>query len=138
MLPLKSLPRILKHASPHGAANSPRPNGRPVSALASIKFNDRLETSSQHSGSLIESLETEEKELREKLIVLEEQKFLVTEMLNEARKKRRFEEMTALSSNMDDLTREIDGLRARLSRVEGDFEGIYRELASPVPSMGSK
>jgi rabenosyn-5 len=137
MLPLKSLPKILKHASPHGAngTNKTLPNGRPAGALASIPYNDRLETSSQQSSSAIESLEAEEKDLRERLIVLEEQKFIVTEMLAEARKLRKFEEMTALSSNIDDLTREIDNLRARLSRVEGDFEGIYRDLASPRPSI---
>lgn len=138
MLPLKSLPKILKHASPHGATNSNGKTiatGRPVGALASIRYNDRFETSSQQSSSALESLEAEEKELRERLIVLEEQKFMVTEMLSEARKKRRFEEMIALSSNIDDLTREIDTLRARLSRVEGDFEGLYKDLASPGHSV---
>jgi rabenosyn-5 len=107
----------------------------PAGALASIRYNDRFETSSQQSSSALESLEAEEKDLRERLIVLEEQKFIVTEMLSEARKKRRFEEMTALSSNIDDLTREIDTLRARLSRVEGDFEGLYKDLVSPVQSV---
>jgi rabenosyn-5 len=137
MLPLKSLPKILKHASPHGANGTGKAlqNGRPAGALASIRYNDKLETGSQQSSSAIESLETEEKELRERLMVLEEQKFMVTEMLAEARKLRRFEEMTALSSNIDDLSREIDNLRARLSRVEGDFAGIYRDLASPIASI---
>jgi len=132
MLPLKALPKILKHASPHGA--KPKTNG-PGSggALASIKFNDRLgvETSSNPSSSAIESLEVEEKELRERLIVLEEQKFIVTEMLNDARKKRKFEEMTVLSSNIDDLSREIDALRARVVRVEGEFFGLYQEANAP-------
>jgi rabenosyn-5 len=126
MLPLKALPKILKHASPHGASN-----GKSNRALSSIKLNDRLEVSSQQSSSAIESLEAEEKELRERLIILEEQKFMVNEMLTEARKKRRFEEMAALSTNIDDLTKEIDSLRARLSRVEGDFENLYQEVGSP-------
>jgi rabenosyn-5 len=125
MLPLKALPKILKHASPHGNSKS-RLNG---SALSSIRYNDRLgvETSSNPSSSAMESLEAEEKDLRERLIVLEEQKFIVTEMLNEARKKRRFEEMSALSTNVDDLSREIDNLRARVVKVEGEFAGLYVE-----------
>ncbi|KAF2668472.1 hypothetical protein BT63DRAFT_433253 [Microthyrium microscopicum] len=130
MLPLKALPKILKHASPHGASKA-RLNNAPGNALASIKYNDRLaaETSSNpSSSSAIESLEAEERELRERLIILEEQKFIVTEMLNDARKKRKFEEMAALSSNVDDLSREIDNLRARVVKVEGDFEGLYTEM----------
>jgi rabenosyn-5 len=125
MLPLKALPKILKHASPHGNSKA-RLNG---SALSSIRYNDRLgvETSSNPSSSAMESLEAEEKDLRERLIVLEEQKFIVTEMLNEARKKRRFEEMSALSTNVDDLSREIDSLRARVVKVEGEFAGLYVE-----------
>jgi rabenosyn-5 len=129
MLPLKALPKILKHASPHGASKARLNGSTGGGALASIRYNDRLgvETSSNPSSSAMESLEAEEKDLRERLIVLEEQKFIVTEMLNDARKKRRFEEMTALSTNVDDLSREIDSLRARVVKVEGDFEGLYAE-----------
>lgn len=130
MLPLKALPKILKHASPHGASKA-KLNGSTSggSALASIKYNDRLgvDTSSNPSSSAMESLEAEEKDLRERLIILEEQKFIVTDMLAEARKKRRFEEMAALSANVDDLSREIDSLQARVVRVEGDFEGLYAD-----------
>jgi rabenosyn-5 len=126
MLPLKVLPKILKHASPH--ANS-RPSGSALARISGVNGNAPNGTSSPASTSsaALESLEAEEKELRERLIVLEEQKFLVQEMLADARKKRRFEEMSVLSSNVDDLSREIDGLKGRLARVEGNFEGLYRE-----------
>jgi rabenosyn-5 len=129
MLPLKSLPKMLKHASPHGASsrtngNVSKPNGG--SALASVRFNDLLETGSQVSStrsSAIESMEVEEKELQERLVILEEQKFMVTEMLNDARKKRRFDEVQALSGNVDDLTKEIDNINGQLAGL--DFAGVY-------------
>ena len=50
MLPLKALPKLLKHATPHGrglaspsghlSPLSNGPNGRPIPALAAIKYND--------------------------------------------------------------------------------------------------
>ncbi|KAF2420332.1 hypothetical protein EJ08DRAFT_690407 [Tothia fuscella] len=144
MLPLKSLPKILKHASPHGNSISPRPSAHSTpngsssklptnGALASIKFNNITsgagagagDSSSQISSrsSAIESLEAEEKELRERLIVLEEQKFIVGEMLNDARKRRKFDEVASLSANVDDLTREIDDVGGQLAGL--DFAGVY-------------
>jgi hypothetical protein len=142
MLPLKSLPKILKHASPHGATgrSTPQPHaphGRPGGALASIRY-DALETGSQRSAggggsssaAALESLESEEKELRERLGVLEEQKFLVLDMLANARRLRRFDEMASLSANVDDLSREIDAMRARVLKLEGDFRDVYEELGA--------
>lgn len=140
MLPLKSLPKMLKHASPHGATSRTNSNGtsKPSSgsALASVRFNDHLETGSQGSSihsSAIESLEAEEKELQGRLVVLEEQKFMVTEMLNDARKKRRFDEVQALSGNVDDLTKEIDNINGQLAGL--DFAGVYANgnLDAPAP-----
>ena len=143
MLPLKTLPKILKHASPHGlhsrtssnlstTANgylTPLPNGQNgqrTSALAAIKFND--DASSQiSSSSVISALEQEEKVLRERLIVLEEQKFFVQEMVADSRKRRKFDEVKALGSNVTDLDREIDGLKGQLASL--DFEGAYGAAA---------
>ena len=125
MLPLKSLPKIIKHATPNGSLH-------PNSALATIKSdsaNGRRDSNASSSTAAtpnpeaITALETEEKELKERLIVLEEQQFLVQEMMAEAKKKRRFDEMAALSGNVDDLSREIDGIQARLKGM--DFEGAY-------------
>ncbi|TAQ84290.1 hypothetical protein B7494_g7380 [Chlorociboria aeruginascens] len=119
MLPLKSLPRILKHASPHGS--SPL-NGR--SALSSIKYNDTLESASQiSSNSALSVLETEEKELRERMAVLEEQRFFVGEMVEDAKRRRKWDEVEALRGNMADLENEIRDVEGLVGRL--DFRGVY-------------
>lgn len=68
-------------------------------------------------------MEAEEKELRERLIVLEEQKFFVSEMIADANKRRKFDEVSALSGNVEDLSREIDQIQGQLSQM--DFAGAY-------------
>ena len=122
MLPLKSLPKIMKHATP---------NGKPQSALAAIRYNEASNTGSRPSSSrasstssaAVTALEAEEKELRERLIVLEEQKFFVSEMIADANKRRQFDEVSALSGNVDDLSREIDQIQGQLAQM--DFAGAY-------------
>lgn len=121
MLPLKTLPKVLKHASPHGAVPLPNRNGG--SALASIKYNDIDSASQISSSSAVSAMEAEEKELRERLIVLEEQKFLVSEMVADARKRRKFDEAQSLVSNVEDLNQEIDQVNGMLSQL--DFAGTY-------------
>lgn len=138
MLPLKTLPKILKHATPHGTARpngapGPLPNGKPhsSSALASIKYNALdPEASSQMSSasSQISALEAEEKSLRERLIVLEEQKFFVREMIADAKQRRKFDEVAALTGNVEDLGREIDSVQGLLGGL--DFEGAYTGAGS--------
>ncbi|KAE8853994.1 hypothetical protein P3342_005862 [Pyrenophora teres f. teres] len=124
MLPLRSLPKILKHAAPQG-----RPSGG--SALASIKYNNHS-TGSVVSSSEVSAMESEEKELRERLIVLEEQKFMVSEMVSDATKHRRFDEVSSLAQNLEDLNKEIDQLNGQLGQL--DFASAYRgDLASPQP-----
>jgi rabenosyn-5 len=127
MLPLKTLPRVLKHASPHGSASSDHlhPNGhsRTSSALSILRQNDFDASSQVSSSSAISALEEEEKGLRDRLIVLEEQKFFVGEMLAEAKKKRRFDEVEALQRNLADLGKEIDGVQGQLGSL--DFAGAY-------------
>ncbi|KAK3079565.1 hypothetical protein LTS18_004542 [Coniosporium uncinatum] len=76
-------------------------------------------------------MEAEEKQLREQLIVLEEQKFMVQEMVNDAKRKRHFDEVTSLQGNVADLSREIDGINFQLSQL--DFAGVYGGIASPRP-----
>ena len=122
MLPLKSLPKVLKHASPNGRPGSAS-QSRTNSALAAIKLNDAENASQISSSSAISAMEEEEKGLRERLIVLEEQKFFVSEMITDANKRRRFDEASALSQNLQDLTREIDSIQGQISGL--DFAGAY-------------
>ena len=125
MLPLKSLPKLLKHASPYGVSSSERatPNGKPTGALASIKYNDVDNTSQASSSSQVSALEAEEKTLRETLIVLEEQLFLVKEQVTDANKRRRFDEVSSLALNVEDLSKEIDRVQGQLGQL--DFAGAY-------------
>lgn len=137
MLPLKTLPKILKHATPHGSSSRSSmqfSNGRPTSALASIKYNNELDNTSQLSSersSQISVLEAEEKQLKERLIVLEEQRFFVQEMVADANKRRKFDEVAALAGNVEEIGREINGVQNMLSGL--DFEGAYTGLGSPRP-----
>ncbi|KAF2014315.1 hypothetical protein BU24DRAFT_463113 [Aaosphaeria arxii CBS 175.79] len=128
MLPLRSLPKVLKHAAPHGNKSS----GRSGSALAAIKYNDMEAGSIVSSSSAVSALESEEKELRERLIILEEQKFMVAEMVADATKHRRFDEVTSLSQNLEDLNTEINQVNGQLGQL--DFAGAYqRDVVSPTP-----
>jgi hypothetical protein len=128
MLPLRSLPKVLKHAAPQGSKTSARSGG----ALAAIKYNDIDSGSVVSSSSAVSAMESEEKELRERLIVLEEQKFMVSEMVADATKRRRFDEVSSLAQNLEDLNQEIDQINNQLSQL--DFAGFYRTGAgSPNP-----
>ena len=125
MLPLKSLPKVLKHATAHGLSSFERApaNGRPTSALASIKYNDIDSASQVSSSSAVSALEAEEKTLRETLIVLEEQLFLVKEQVADANKRRKFDEVSSLAQNVEDLSKEIDQVQGQLGQL--DFAGAY-------------
>lgn len=142
MLPLKTLPKILKHATPNGrlpaatsVPSSPSPSSgsaaghrRQGSALASIRYGSTAASASNASltsdaSSAVSALEAEEKSLRERLIVLEEQKFFVSEMIADANRRRKFDEVSSLAMNVEDLTREIDRVNGMLAAL--DFEGVY-------------
>lgn len=149
MLPLKSLPKLLKHTTPasdripsrtsspgtpvSGSVASPRP---PESALASIKYNSVAASGSNISvasdtSSAVSALEAEEKSLRDRLIVLEEQKFFVSEMIADANRRRKFDEVSSLAMNVEDLSREIDRVNGMLAGL--DFEGVYTGHVQPSP-----
>ncbi|KAI0967203.1 FYVE zinc finger protein [Xylaria arbuscula] len=121
MLPLKNLPRLLKQNSSKSRLSS---NGHVASPL---RQGDVLETASQTSegSTVISALETEEKELRERLIVLEEQKYMVQKMINASRGARRFEEVSALTRNVEELDKEIEAARTSVSSVEQRWQGLY-------------
>lgn len=134
MLPLKALPKIMKHASAYGLGPTERLtlNGRPNGALASVKINDSENVSQASSSSAISALEAEEKSLREKLIILEEQAFLVKEQIVDANKRRKFDEVSSLAQNVEDLGREIDQVQGQLAQL--DFAGLYSGQPVEIPS----
>jgi len=137
MLPLKSLPKIMRQGS--SVNGSPRNNhlGSPLAVPNNDNSNNgylharRDSNTSTSTNSVVttpnlavvSALEGEEAELKQKLIVLEEQKFMVSSMVVEAKKKRRFDEVAALSRNIDDLDMEIQGLQSKLGGM--DFEQAY-------------
>ncbi|KAJ5347348.1 uncharacterized protein N7506_000601 [Penicillium brevicompactum] len=141
MLPLKTLPKVLKHSTPASEripsrANTPNTstNGStstlrsPEPALSSIKYNSIAASGSNTSlasdtSSAVSALEAEEKSLRDRLIVLEEQKFFVSEMIADANRRRKFDEVSSLAMNVEDLSREIDRVSGMLAGL--DFEGVY-------------
>ncbi|KUI63580.1 Vacuolar segregation protein PEP7 [Cytospora mali] len=138
MLPMKSVPKMLNNSSNmstnhrrllavtdrHGSSGalSPLRNGEsavePGSETASLG-------GASEASTAVSALETEEKELRERLVVLEEQRFLVKEMVNNAKASRRFEEVSALNKNVEELDREITSLRSMVDGVEQRWEGVY-------------
>ncbi|KAI0880587.1 VAC1 protein [Annulohypoxylon maeteangense] len=127
MLPLKNLPRMLKHNSSSSSSSRNRllTNGHVASPLRN--GSDVLETASQTSetSTVVSALETEEKDLRERLIVLEEQKYMVQKMINSAHGARRFEEVSALTRNIEELDTEIESIRGKVASVEDRWQGLY-------------
>jgi len=58
--------------------------------------------------------EAKEKEMKEKMMVLEEQKYLVENMIERARKGRRMEEVGALKESLGELAGEIEKIQKEL------------------------
>ncbi|KAI1420027.1 FYVE zinc finger protein [Xylaria sp. FL1777] len=131
MLPLKTLPRLLKQNSSGSSKSRLAPNGHVASPL---RQGDVPETASQTSegSTVVSTLETEEKELRERLIVLEEQKYMVQKMISASRGARRFEEVSALTRNVEELDEEIKATKASVSEVEERWQGLYAN-GRPAP-----
>ncbi|KAI1463779.1 uncharacterized protein F4812DRAFT_230897 [Daldinia caldariorum] len=127
MLSLKNVPRMLKHNSSSSSSGKGRlvPNGHVASPLRNGI--DRLETASQTSeaSTAVSALETEEKELRERLIVLEEQRYMVQTMISGAQGARRFEEVSALTRNVEELETEIESVKSKVAAVEERWQDVY-------------
>ncbi|KEY74059.1 hypothetical protein S7711_02649 [Stachybotrys chartarum IBT 7711] len=131
MLPLKSLPQLLRTRSAPISAAPMRALPFTNHSTSNLRHTElaESETASQapsEGSTVVSQLETEEKELRERLAVLEEQRFMVQDMLKAATAARRFEEVSALSRNSDELDGEIDELRRKVGGVEERWEGVYR------------
>lgn len=135
MLPLKSLPKVLKHATPHGAGSGKPDKNNPRTSLAVLNRNHHVRNDSSSNisvtsfaSSRVSELEAEEKALRERLIVLEEQKFMVQEMIADANRRRKFDEVAALAGNVEDLSAEIDRVQKLVDNLRNEFEGVYTGL----------
>ncbi|KAH7241828.1 FYVE zinc finger-domain-containing protein [Fusarium tricinctum] len=133
MLPLKSLPQMLRSRSSASstAVSTSRLLASHHHSGSSLRHSELAdtETSSQapsEGSTVVSQLEAEEKELRERLVVLEEQRFMVESMVKTAQGSRRFEEVSALSRNMDELDAEINALKSKVGGVEERWEGVYR------------
>ncbi|ODQ59372.1 hypothetical protein WICANDRAFT_56036 [Wickerhamomyces anomalus NRRL Y-366-8] len=87
MLPLKSLPKILKQ--------------------------QELKQKEQHKVLSREEVQGI-KQNREELMVLNEQKFLVEDMIANCKAQRKFDELPPLNENLDELNKNIDRLQAAL------------------------
>lgn len=136
MLPLKSLPQLLRqHRSPPSQSSSSRgfltiPSQSTSSLRHSELASEDAASDTATSSSVVTALETEEKDLKERLAVLEEQKFMVEDMIRSASGARRLEEVGALSRNIDELDKDIGELRTRIGHVEQKWEGVYRNGVS--------
>ena len=60
--------------------------------------------------------------------MLEEQKFMVQEMIADANKRRKFDEVAALAGNVEDLSREIDEVGKMVEGVKGSVAEVYGEF----------
>ena len=126
MLPLKSVPHMLRrtpHLTPSASKSSylsPLRNGESACSEAGSQAESQVSES-----TVVSALETEEKDLRERLVVLEEQKFLVGQMVEAARGARRFEEVGALGRNMTELEGEIEKVKGMVGGVEDRWRGVY-------------
>ncbi|KAF8477389.1 FYVE zinc finger-domain-containing protein [Kalaharituber pfeilii] len=113
MLPLKALPKVIKTRPPGaGAAGMIKTNTSPGIGSGSSSV-----TSGDPETEQEREKEKEEKRIREQLIVLEEQKFLVEGMVENARRRRRLDEVGALMQSVRELDEEIE-------RVGGELEAL--------------
>ncbi len=135
MLPLKSLPQLLRNHSSSTRSTSSRSTATTQPHASGLRHfelaeSDTASQANSETSTVVSALETEEKELRERLVVLEEQRFMVEDMLRTATRARRFEEMAALNRNIDELDGEISGLKNKVNSVEDRWAGVYRNGAS--------
>ncbi|GAO16399.1 hypothetical protein UVI_02049490 [Ustilaginoidea virens] len=128
MLPLKSLPQLLRRRS--AASHPSRFLTIPAQSTSSLRHSELASDAGSQAASeastVVSQLETEEKDLRERLAVLEEQKFLVDEMMRSATSARRFEEAGALSANAFELDKEAQELKTKIDSVEQKWEHAHR------------
>ena len=127
MLPLKALPKVMekrKETKKGGVAGMIMEVGSGVTSGASSISGVGINGSASAGAGVGEGGEVEkdaeEKRLKEQLMVLEEQRFLVEGMVGEAKRCRRFEEVGALERSLRELEEEIE-------RVKGEVQDFEEE-----------
>lgn len=107
MLPLKALPKLLN--------NNAKKKNTPSSGVHQPSSSRALTmVTSERAAS-----DAREKEMKEMLIVLEEQRFMVGEMLADANRRRRFDEVKALAGSLEELDREVERMSGEIREFEG-------------------
>lgn len=131
MLPLKSLPQTLRARAPGRL-----PRAAATRSSSSLRHAELAGGGSgpgspapSEAGAAVGQLESRERELRERLAVLQEQHLMVRGMMRAARAARRFDEVGALARNADELDAEIGQLGRQVGDVEARWEGLYRDGA---------
>ncbi|RDA92794.1 hypothetical protein CP533_0771, partial [Ophiocordyceps camponoti-saundersi (nom. inval.)] len=127
MLPLKSLPGMLRHQSSNSLS---RHNNNPLTS-SNLRHTELVPdpdpAPSSNTSTASAALESEEKEIKEKMAVLKEQRQLVSDMITLASSgSRRFDEVTALTRNRDELDIEIGELERSVVDVEARLDAVYR------------
>ena len=146
MLPLKTLPKILKHATPHGGSHKTNgissplalstantPSKGPLAAIhrTTHSFDSSSQLSVTTTTSSISQLEDEDKSLREQLIILEEQQFMLGEMVRDASRRRKFDEVESLRGNLTEIEKEVVRVQGLVSGVEGQIGNLYDGVDDP-------
>lgn len=108
MLPLRTLPKVIDKKQRRAAGLIA--DGGSSTGVAS--------GASSVSGGAESEQDAEEKRLKEQLMVLEEQSFLVDGMIREAKRLRRFEEVGVLERSLRELEEEIEKVRKEVERLD--------------------
>ncbi|KAF8423122.1 FYVE zinc finger-domain-containing protein [Tirmania nivea] len=124
MLPLKALPKVMekrKEARKGEAVGMIMEVGSGVASGASSISG--VEVNGGGKGGEVGN-DAEEKRLKEQLMVLEEQRFLVGGMVGEAKRCRRFEEVGVLERSLRELEEEIGKVKQEVQDLEeeSDFD----------------
>ncbi|PWW76397.1 hypothetical protein C7212DRAFT_294223 [Tuber magnatum] len=119
MLPLKALPKLLNTNRPASARIQTISNTNGNSRPSSSRALTMVTTEEEYSEAEVDSTAAlKEKELKEGLMVLEEQRFMVQEMLTEASKRRKFDEVAALAVSLEELDREVERMNGEIAKLE--------------------
>lgn len=139
MLPLKSLPRLLRDSStPHAHPPLPPRSTRTPQSSSSLRHTQLATPPEPSSASTTTTmttatttattlLEEQERDAKQRLAILREQRQMVEDMVSKATAARRFDEVAALARNRDELDLEIEGVERLVSEVDGRWEGVYAD-----------